>query len=153
LNHSSSDTATKKWAQQHFGKIEKYIRERERWAVAPHPKTLQILRKDFYELADIFVRGNYGALDWEKSIHILQEKEQSASQKIIGRFLRILGLAIPVGIIVVMLVFPEFYRILGVPNSTISLIALSWLLLAIDANLNLGVVERLVDLAKAVKHL
>lgn len=150
LNYLSSDTVTKQWSQQHFKKIERYIRERERWIIAPQAKTLQMLRKDFYELAGIFLSGNYREIDWEKSTTPLDRSERPAIQRTIGGLLRFIGIVVPIGFFCVMIFYPNIF---GVQSKTVSLIALVWLLLVVDASLNLHVVEHLVDVAKAFKEL
>ena len=49
--------------------------------------------------------------------------------------------------------FPSVVKIIGLENRVISLVALAWLLLAIDVNLKLGVVDRIVGIAKAFREL
>jgi hypothetical protein len=59
----------------------------------------------------------------------------------------------PVGLILIMLFYPDITKSLGIENRVISLIALVWFFLAIDANLKLGVFDRIVTAAKAIREL
>lgn len=153
ISYSSGDAATRAWAQQHFRNIERYIREKEKIIIAPQKETLQKLRSDFYEMASVFVTGNYGAKVWEKDLPVTQEKQQTSLQRVINGFFRFIGIVAPIVIIAAMVMFPEQGNVLGLENKTVSLIALSWFLLTLDNILKLGVVEQVANLAKAIKGL
>ena len=56
------------WSQEHFKQISFFIQERGRWVIAPIETTLADLRQDFYELAIMLIKGNYGEFHWQFQI-------------------------------------------------------------------------------------
>jgi len=148
--HSQSQ----EWCQQHFKHIEAYLRERERWVIAPREYTLQALRRDFHALTVMFVSGRYGDYDWQVgSPEAVNLPSLSLPERITNAVLRILGLATPIAILAFMILMPQQFSQLGVDRQIVSIFAVAWLLLAIDAILKLGVVERITDLARAIRDL
>jgi hypothetical protein len=149
-----SPSYSKEWCQQHFKHIETYLRERERWVVAPRENTLERLRHDFYTLTEMFVSGQYGDFEWSAAAEEAAEvPSRSLAERVTGAALRFLGLATPVAILALMILFPQPFSQLGMDRQIVSIVAVAWLLLAIDAVLKLGVVERITDLARALREL
>lgn len=153
LNYPGNDSATKVWAQNHFRKIEKYIREKEKWIIAPTSETIETLQNDFFDLAKTFLNANFGELALSDDIDTPEIEQQSQFGKIGFAILRFIGIVLPIVLMISTALVPELYKSLGIENKTISMLAIAWLLLAIDNTLKLGVAERLVNLAKAFKEI
>jgi len=145
---------SKEWCYQHFKNIEAYIRERERWVVAPRENTLADLRQDFQNLAALFVSGQYGDFEWQNAPgQATAVREPTLSERLFSILLRILGLATPIALLAFMGFYPQQFDQFGLDRQIVSIVAVAWLLLAIDASLKLGVVERITDLARALRDL
>jgi hypothetical protein len=65
LRFKSQTESTQDWSKYHFKHLEISIRERERGAIAPMGTMLNSLRRDFYNLAAVYITGNiYGEFSW-----------------------------------------------------------------------------------------
>ncbi len=64
-HYSIGRNANQKWIQQHFQNIAYYIRERRRWLITPTETTLEDIRKDFRQLAYLYLTGLYGNWQWQ----------------------------------------------------------------------------------------
>ena len=67
--------------------------------------------------------------------------------------MKLLATLFPLVLLILMYFLPSQFEFLGIEKRVVALISLAWLLLAIDANLKLGVVDRVSSLAKAFKDL
>ena len=152
LNLSHSDPSVREWALQYFRTMQKYVRQLERWVIAPKSDTLHILRKDFYTMAGILLYGNYAEIDWSTAASNIQDKPQTAGQRIASTLQGFISVGIPILLLLVVILRPEIIPpVLG--TDKISLIAIAWFLIAVDVNLRLGVIDRILDIAKAIKEL
>lgn len=149
VNHENLE-----WTEKHFGQMSRYILDRARWLSAPTESTLVNLRKDFSELATIFITEQYGAFRWQ-----YEDVSQNPSATFLERlnlafvnFVRGLGFSIPLVAFWLYLRDPSKLPIPLKPEIA-GLILFAWLLLGIDAVFKLGLVRDLVDLAKGIKDL
>jgi hypothetical protein len=146
---SSRAESNQKSLREHFKRIERYVRERERWVAMPRATTLNDLRRDFYRLGEIYLSGNYGEFIWPDAIPLEEPHDATVSGRIRNGLPRFLGIVVPLGLMAYFLWKP----IPGVDSKVVSLIFLAWLLLGIDAILKLGIVAGVVNLAKEIKTL
>ena len=150
---ASKDEATQHWIREHFELMERTIRERECWVAAPRATTLADLRQDFYRLATIYITGNYGGFAWPQTTLTPDEPPASLAQRLLYGLPRLVGIALPLAIIGLVLWQPALLQPVGIEASTVTLICIGWLLLAVDVALKLGIVAKIVDLAKGIKDL
>jgi hypothetical protein len=73
-HYFSHDDASHSWAQKHFKHMERYIRERERWVLAPTTTTLISLRQDFQKLSYMYLSGDYGNFLWQSDIALPEDR-------------------------------------------------------------------------------
>lgn len=151
--HRSKSEANQSWLREHFKRMERYVRERERWAIVPTPTTLDDLRRDFYDLAGIYVSGNYGEFSWSEGPQPAQTESTNISERITQGLPRVLGILLPLVLMALFLWKPAGLNALGVDRKVVALIFIAWLLLGIDATLKLGIVSGVVNLAKEIKNL
>jgi hypothetical protein len=152
LNLSHSDPSVREWTLQYFRTMQKYVRQLERWVIAPKSDTLQVLRKDFYAMAGILLHGNYDEIDWVTETSNIQDKTQTSGQRIGSIIQGFIGIGIPILLLLVVIFYPGIIPE-GLGIEKISLIAIAWILIAADVNLRLGVIDRILDVAKAIKEL
>jgi hypothetical protein len=153
LCYRSTDAATQRKAFRHFKELESYVRERERWAIAPADTTLDDLRRDFKELASIYITGRYGLFRWQDAGGDEPAPPVSRWKGISAAVLRFVGFILPLGLIGAYLWQPELFPGVEVEKKVVVLIFIAWLLLALDVGLKLGVVGQLTSIAKGIKDL
>jgi hypothetical protein len=156
LRYASRGERTQEHIEEHFQRMEAYIREREAWIITPREDTLEDLRKDFYELSKIYVSGNYGAFDWqavETPTPSAVLPPSSWVQRTVSWVLRLLGMALPLILLGFLLLDPERMAMLRLDPNVVALIFVTWFMLAVDAILGLGVVANVLGLAKQIKDL
>jgi hypothetical protein len=141
------------WPYQHMKHIENFVREREHWIIAPQKQTLEDLRKDFSYLLEILVTGEYGNFQWEKDEKVTEVQKQKPSEGFINKSVRFLLMIFPFILLIILYLSPDRITALGIDTNTVFLVSLAWILLIIDANLNLGIIERVTGLAKTMKDL
>jgi hypothetical protein len=154
LRFSDTNRSNQAWLTQHFTRLEQYIRQRERWTISPTVGTLDTLRRDLQRLAVMYTLSQYGDFDWA-SVQLEPEPTINISR---GRRLalaaaRLLGIVVPIIVLALMLADPAHVSALGLNGTALALILIAWFLLAIDATLGLGIVERIANMAKAIKDL
>jgi hypothetical protein len=147
-----SSGANDSWPAAHFKRLEHFVREREHWVIAPQAQTLDDLRKDFGGFVEILVSGQYGNFAWS-SFEDLQNASETAERKPAEKIVRFLASILPFVLLVVLFIFPAQIKAIGFDNNLVALFLLTWLLLAIDSGLKLGMVERVGSLAKTLKDL
>lgn len=150
IAYRSSDSGNSEWAHNHFSQISQYIRERERWAVAPRQDTLQVLRDDFYNLAITLVSGNLGDFAWTETISV---KVGSSTGSMKGKIIRFIGYLIPAILIGLYLWHPDFFPIIKIDSEVATIVLLAWILLSIDIGLQLGIVTSLIRFAMDIRDL
>jgi hypothetical protein len=156
-HYSMGRNANQKWIQQHFQNIAYYIRERRRWLITPTETTLEDIRKDFRELAYLYLTGLYGNWQWQSFNLQTEVIKQTRFQKIQGNLIRFFGILLPLIIMGLLMLFHE-----KVPNSyqayqdifkNLPYIFIAWLLVSLDITLKLGVIESLTKLISGLKDL
>lgn len=140
------------WPTAHFRKMEQFVSERERWAIAPQEQTLADLRQDFSAFLEILVTGEYGKFEWDDSEDLTLATPE-AEQKPAERIARFLASILPFVLLLILFIFPAQIKAIGFDNNIVGLFLLAWLLLAIDSSLKLGMVERASAFAKTIKDL
>jgi len=143
----------KSWVRDLFGQMQLYVRERERWVIAPTDNILIDLKQDFYQLASYYITGNYGAFTPQSLFPSSADSEFNWKQSLITGVVRFVGIIIPLGLMGVYLWNPAFFSFVHTDSDIVALIFMVWLLLSIDTTMNLGVVAKLARIAKTVKDL
>jgi hypothetical protein len=151
--HRSKSEANQNWLREHFKRMERYIRERERWAIVPTPTTLDDLRRDFYNMAGIYLSGDYGEFNWSEGPQPAQTEPTNISERITQGLPRMLGIVLPLVLMLYFLWNRKALETLGIDPKVVALIFMAWLLLGIDATLKLGIVSGVINLAKEIKNL
>lgn len=152
---SSSKSANEK-IQNHFHRIEKFVRTQEVLVIMPESNTLRVLQSNFLKLTQLFNSGNYGDFKWQGE----EEKIQSpveVSLKWYQIFLSWAGKAVGLGIPLVGLYFtfakPTAFAGFPIDEKTVTLIAVTWLFLSIDSVFQLGITAKIITTAKEIKDL
>jgi hypothetical protein len=153
LSYASISQTNQFWLKQHFKQMEAYIRERERWILAPIDTTLDNLRNDFYALAPIFIIGNYGTFQWKYEISPPKSSKIGWKGALFRNLARVLGIILPLTLMGLYLWQPSLFPFLQIDPNIVALIFVAWLLLTLDITLKLGVVAELTNLAKGIKDL
>jgi hypothetical protein len=152
VRYGSKNETNQQWINSHFGRLQHYILERARWAVAPTTSTLNDLRQDFYKLACMYVAGSYGSFSWELE-RSLPERSPAWTNRIFRAIPSLLGIVAPMILMVVLLREPHYLETVGISSNVVALVLIAWVLLAIDGALKLGVVAGIANLAKEIKSL
>jgi hypothetical protein len=154
IAYRSSDPGNSEWIHHHFFQLSQYIRERERWVVAPQQDTLQIVRNDFYDLAITLVSGNLGDFKWAEGLtKTTFVKVDSSTGSIKEKIIRFIGYLTPVILIGLYLWQPTFFPIIKIDSEVATIVLLAWLLLSIDVGLRLGIVTSLIRFAMDIRDL
>jgi hypothetical protein len=148
----STDAATQRKTFKHFKELESFVRERERWAIAPAEQTLADLRRDFKALASIYITGRYGLFHWQDA-GVEEPAPESRWKGVSAALLRLVGVVLPLGLMGAYLWKSALFPGVDVDKKVVGLIFIAWLLLALDAGLKLGVVSQLTSIAKGIKDL
>lgn len=149
---ASKSLREQEWSAEHFRYLERFIRERERWVIAPVETTASDLRRDFYKLTRMYLSGNYGEFNW-KTVSMPPAVSPSLRESLTPVLLRSLGIVLPLIFLGLLLWRRSDLEVIGIGSNLIALIFVSWFLLAVDAVLKLGIVAGIVNLAKEIKSL
>jgi hypothetical protein len=142
--------------QNHFRKIERFVREQERLAIIPESDSIKELQKNFLQLIHLFISGNYGEFKWQGEEEIAQpvvETPQTWYQHTLSFLGKTVGLGIPLAGLYFTFAKPSIFLGLPIDVDTVSLVALAWLFLSIDSVLQLGLTAKVVTTAKEIKDL
>ena len=151
--YSVDEIPTDGWARKQFKRLAQFTEEKENQIIAPLANSQRDLFEEITQLLNILLSGNYGEFKYEAKASSEAAIPKNIFSVVTGGILKFLGTVIPIVLLVVMYFFPEQFKFLGIDNKIVSLVSLAWLLLAIDANLKLGIVDRIIGLAKAMKEL
>jgi len=146
-------SATQAWANAHFSQMLDYVRERERWVIAPVGTTAEVLRQDLAALAPILVLGTYGEFSWPSEPRKRHIPPRTRVTMLLGTLTRGVGFLLPVIVLTYVLKYGDKGLFGGASPSIIALALLAWFLLAVNGMFRLGVVEGFVNMAKAIKDL
>lgn len=152
--YATRSESNQSWVFRHFKEMELYLREHERWAIAPTDSTLADLRRDFRQLAPLYITGQYGAFEWRNLFTAPEISPYGLMRRVLTGVLRFIGIVLPLILMGLYLLRPDKFPFIP-PESRkiITLIFISWLLLVLDSSLKLGVVAQLTSLAKGIKDL
>ncbi len=145
LNESSQA-----WVEEHFENISFYISERGRWACSPTISSLDGLRRDFTNLAIIYITERYGEFQWMDKPSRVQVK-LTYLNSFLAAIPKIMSIAIPL-----ILLSPPVnnqIKLAGIQPGIVSLILIAWLLISVDSLLKLGVIQSFVEISKGIKEL
>jgi len=148
----SSSAETDQRIYHHFKNMERFVREREYWVVAPRTDTLVALRRDFLDLLRILISGQYGEFQSD-SMESQETIKNPSGNKFTNLLMSFLGIVAPIAILYFLYTNPEKITSLGIDGNTVTLIAVAWVLLAIDAAFKLGIVDRISSLARTFRDL
>ena len=121
--------------------------------MAPKDGTLSQLRHDFYELAKMYIIGNYGEFSWPESQPPTDVLPIKIRQRLWVALPRFLGVVLPLILMGLLLWKRKQIEFVDINFNIVALIFIAWLLLAIDASLKLGIVSGVVGLAREIKSL
>ncbi len=144
---------TWKWASQHFRSLELYIRSAEKEAIAPTSGTLVALRSQAQTLVEVFLFGRYGEDVWQGSQPDAQLLQYAQPEPPARRLQRLVGLLIPVGVTTLLSLRPDLAERVGLDPQLLLLIMITWLVLAVDACVGLGVVEKALKAVREIRQL
>jgi hypothetical protein len=140
-------------ASSQFRHMAEFTEDKENQIIAPSANSQHDLFVELKALLEILGSGNYGEFQYPASDTTNATPIPSKPNGMFGDILKLLGTVLPLFLLLLMYLYPNQFSFLGLENKVIALISLAWLLLAIDANLKLGVVDRVSSLAKAFKDL
>ncbi|MCC6298720.1 MAG: hypothetical protein IT314_05450 [Anaerolineales bacterium] len=152
----SSSRRVNEKIQNHFHKIERFIREQERRAIMPESDSIMELQKNFLQLTHLFISGNYGEFEWQEEEEITLssvETHRKWYQHVFSFLGKTVGLGIPLTGLYFTFAKPSIFSWLPFDVNTVSLVALAWLFLSIDSILQLGLTAKVVATAKEIKDL
>jgi hypothetical protein len=145
--------STQDWSKYHFRHLESYIRERERWAIAPTGTTLNSLRQDFYNLAAVYITGNYGEFSWTSAASTPEDQPPTLAHQVLKGLPRFLALVLPLICLALFLWKREQLGFMGINPNIVALIFIAWFFMTVDVLLKLGIVSGVINLAKEIKGL
>jgi hypothetical protein len=152
VRYRSTDDHAQSWFRQHVRRMERYISERERWVQAPMANTQFDLSRDFSELAKVYITGQYGEFRWPPEVEI-EVPSLSLTRRALTVASRLVGFAVPLTIVIGLLVERKQLDAWHVSPAAVGALAISWLMLGIDAAFKLGIVSGLASLLKEVREL
>lgn len=148
-----TDPASHSWAGGQFRRMEEFVEEKENQIVAPSANSQVEMFVELRAFLEILLSGNYGEFTYPASTRAETSTAPLKPGTIAGGILKFLGIITPVFLVLSVFLFPEQLSFLGIEKNVIGYISLAWLLLAIDANLKLGIVQGLSNLSRTIKDL
>jgi hypothetical protein len=140
------------WAGRQFRRMEAFVEAKENQIIAPTTNSQAEIFAELRTLVEILLTGRYGEFTYEGPSGEEPVPAPGRPARFAGA-LKLLGFITPLFLVLAVFLFPEQLSFLGIERNVISYISLAWLLLAIDANLKLGIVQGLSNLAKTIKDL
>ena len=147
--HIDKNDETNDWIRAYFAKMERFVEDIERQIVAPTVKTREKLLEVLYPFLNILLNEMYGEFKYQDNTDLINSKpERTLSNGL--RFFRVLT---PIVLLVILFLFKNQLQILDPYIGLVSLILIIFILIAVDSNLNLGIMDRFSNIAKAIKEL
>jgi len=150
--YDSGSNANDEWTYKHFKEMELYIRERERWIIAPRETSLADLQRDFRGLLDILLSGNYGEFRYDAG-ELVTPRDIPIWQQVLKSVFSALGIVIPISVLYIVYIDPARIQTFGIESNTIVLLSMAWLFLALDSLFSFGLVEKVINLIKTFREL
>lgn len=144
VRHRVGDIEVQSWMAEHCKRIERDVRERQRWILMPTDRTLEDVRRYFGQLAPMFIHGMYGTFQWPAPDPALTPGGSSDKRWLKAAFTFILP---ALGVMFFLWKPPTAFA------NTIALALAVWLLVGIDAAMRLGIVANVVSMLKGIKEL
>lgn len=148
-----SESASHPRAGGQFKHMHEFVEEKENQIIAPSSGSQVEMFGELLSFLDILLTGQYGEFTIQVPAGVESAPAPEQPTTVPGRLLRFLGFITPIFLVLAVFFFPEQLSFLGIERNVVSYISLAWLLLAIDANLKLGIVQGLSNLAKTIKDL
>ena len=140
-------------APTQFRSMAEFTEEKENEIIAPCASTQLELFAELQAFSDVLLTANYGEFKYKSSALAETPTSSDSSTGALTGILKLIGTVLPLALLLFMYFFPAQFSFLGIENKVVALVSLAWLLLAIDANLKLGIVDRVSSLAKAFRDL
>lgn len=137
----------------HFYHMEKFVRDMEQTVILSSSKTLINLKEDFSKFIPILISSQYGDFKWKKIKRNAKITPKPKLVRFAEGFVKFLASVTPFILILSIFIIPKYYLENGVNPNWVMVASLSWILLVIDAYLNLGIVERASGVLKTMKDL
>lgn len=151
--YSSTSSESIDSARDHYKKMEYYIEDVERQILISNSRTQQTLKDGLFRFTKILLTSRYGQFKYARKVPVSTEKVESNTRRLLNGVLRMIGIAIPLVLFVGLFLYPDRFKFLGTYANVVAVVSLAWLLLSIDSALQLGVIDRVSTLAKAIKDL
>ena len=144
---------TREWSWKHFRNLEHYVRENERAIIAPTHDTYANLKEKILSLFELYLLANYGDDVWNGRSPDVQQIDENQGNRWGKYFRGVMGLLVPGVLLILISIYPKFVDQSVIEPQTLSLIFLSWLILALDASLGLGIIDKIAKTAKQLRDL
>lgn len=151
--YSGANPTMNDWIRNRFSRMEQFVELVEQQIVMSSSKTQENLLRALMPFLKVLLTRQYGEFAHKDNVSKLDKNMQNQSSPTRGRLLKFLGVASPILLLVANYLFRDLFQIVGLENQLVALVGFSWFLLALDANLNLGIVDRISSLAKAIREL
>ena len=149
--YPTSELGSNNWARGQFKRMEAFILEKESQIIAPQADTQKQMSAELYDLLQILLTAQYGEFKYTSITETEESVPEQGQQS--NWLVRLLGLTGPFLLLATNYYFKDQIEAIGFDNQVVALVGLAWLLLALDANLKLGIVDRITNLAKAMREL
>ena len=153
LGMTGLNTDSSIWIKNHFQEIEFFIRERQRWAIAPIATTQEALEADFYKLAPIFISNMFGEFTWLSQKLSVRSPQIDTRTSFREKFLKLLFSILPLGVFAFLLFNRKLLNGWDIEPKIVALLFISWFMILIDYNFKLGFVESVVKIAQGIKDI
>lgn len=140
-------------AQVTFKDMEYFVEEKESQILTPTSKTRITLEKELLSFVKILLTSQYGDFEYSRKRVKTTDIPMSQSNLIARRVFRVLNFILPLSILIGLAAYPNQFKVLEPYDNFAVLGSITWLLLAVDASLNLGIMDRFAGLAKTIKEL
>ena len=151
--YSIAERPVPNWAGGQFRGMAQFIEQKENEVIAPFKNSHTVLFMELRAFLEILLGETYGEFKIESLAGAEAPLPANTSTSLFRGLLKFAGTITPILLLLFFFFFPERLTSLGIENRVIIYISLAWLLLAIDANLKLGIIQGVVSLAKAIKEL
>lgn len=141
------------WIKRHFKEIELFIRERQRWAIAPIATTQETLEEDFYNFAPIFISNMLGEIPWSPQTLNIESPQVDRKVNFWKNVLKLLLSTLPLAVFAILLLNKNLLNEWKMNPQVIVLLSIAWSILLIDRTLNLGLVESVVKIAQGIRDI
>ena len=147
--YTDPDVAPSESANLRFAQMRFFIQDVEKQIITPTSKTQRVTIRQLIPFIEILLSARYGEFVYKQKPEAFLEERQR-QPRVVAKIFRI---GIPVLFLVMLTINPNSFQFIGLDTNAARLISFAILLFAIDINLNLGIVNGVVELAKIIKEL